>query len=225
MKHLLKALGRRNWPLMQTKQERRHALVGPAHLWEMKRDFQIRFLKDMRLNPGQYLFDIGCGTLRGGIPLIDYLQDGHYFGVEVRAAVLEEGRKELREAGLEGKNPTLLLSPDISQLTVDRKFDYLWAFSVLIHMNDTILHDTVAFVSRHLSKDGAFYGNVKVGERNEGHWQGFPVVQRPFDFYREACATNGLAVADLGSLKELGHVANVEAQDSQRMLRITKSGF
>ncbi|KKO18043.1 MAG: class I SAM-dependent methyltransferase [Candidatus Brocadia sp.] len=199
-------------------------LVGPAHLWKMKRDFQIRFLKDMGLKPEYYLFEIGCGTLRGGIPLIDYLQDGHYFGDEVRATVLDEGQKELREARLEGKNPTFLLSPDISQLTVDRKFDYIWAFSVLIHMSDKILNDTLAFVSSHLSKEGAFYANVNIGERKEGHWQGFPLVARTFDFYSQACTTNGLVVSDIGPLKKFGHVSNVEPQDNQRMLRITKNG-
>jgi len=220
MRHLLAKLIRRISSLTQTKEERRHALVGPAKLWKMKRDFQLRFLSDMDLKPGHYLFEIGCGTLRGGVPLIQYLENGHYFGVEVREEVLDEGRKELREAGLEGKNPTLLLSPKIAQLTVNRKFDYIWAFSVLIHMNDKILNDTLSFVSKHLSEEGVFYANVIIGDRKEGDWQGFPVVTRPFDFYSQACTMNDLVVSDLGSLKELGHIANVESQDSQRMLKI-----
>src|SRR5215475_8544809 len=83
--------------------ERRHSLVGPMRGWQKKRDFQIFFLKQMGLQPAHYLLDIGCGTLRGGIPLIDYLDPGHYFGVEVRPLVLEEAAKELGEAGLEHK--------------------------------------------------------------------------------------------------------------------------
>ena len=105
----------------------------------MKRDFQVRFLKAMSLSAEHFLLDIGCGTLRGGTPLIEYLQEGHYFGVEVREEVLDEGRKELQEAGLEGNNPTLLLAPDISRLTIDQTFGYIWAFSVIIHMADEIL--------------------------------------------------------------------------------------
>lgn len=204
--------------------ERRHAMVGPAQLWKMKRDFQIQFLKTMGLKPEHYLLDIGCGTLRGGIPLIKYLQDGHYFGVEVRKEVLDEGRKELREASLEEKKPNLLVSPDISQLTIEQKFDYLWAFSVLIHMCDEILNDTLDFVSNHLLDDGVFYANVNVltGEGTDGYWQGFPVVIRPLEFYNHACTKYGLVVSDLGGLKDHGHVSNVENQDNQRMLKITK---
>ena len=132
MKSAMKALKRRIKFLMQTKDERRHSMVGPADLWKMKRNFQIQFLKDMGLMPNNYLLDIGCGTLRGGIPLISYLQSGHYFGIEARAEILDEGHKELREAGLIEKHPTLLLSPDISQVMLDRNFDFIWAFSVLI---------------------------------------------------------------------------------------------
>jgi len=222
MKYLLKKLKRRIISLTQSKKERRHALVGPAKLWKMKRDFQIRFLREMGMKPGHYLFEVGCGTLRGGVPLIQYLENCHYFGCEVREKALNAGRKELREAGLEGKNPTLMLSPDISQLTVNRKFDYIWAFSVLIHMNDKILNDTLAFVSKHLSEEGVFYTNVTIGDRKEGNWQGFPVVARTFDFYSQACAINGLVISDLGPLKELGHIANVESQDNQRMLKIER---
>ena len=57
----------------------------------------------MGLAPEHYLLDIGCGTLRGGIPLIAYLLNGHYFGIEMRADILDEGRTELAEAGLVGK--------------------------------------------------------------------------------------------------------------------------
>lgn len=221
-KQLLAKMRRRISSIALTKGACRHALVGPARLWKMKRDFQIRFLRDVGLKPEHYVLDIGCGTLRGGVPVIQYLENYHYFGVEVRESTLAEGRKELREAGLEGKSPTLLLSPDISQLTLDRTFDYIWAFSVLIHMGDEILGDTLAFVRRYLSEEGVFYANVTIGDENEGYWQGFPVVTRTLEFYSRACAASGLAATDLGALKELGHIANVESQDSQRMLKIVR---
>jgi len=204
-----------------SKVERRHSLVGPAKLWEMKRDFQIQFLKSMQLIPQNYLFDIGCGTLRGGLPLINYLHEGHYFGCEVRENALAEGRLELQEAGLDWKNPVLLLTPDISRLNVDKKFDFVWAFSVLIHMSDEILDSTLGFVSRHLAGDGVFYANMNAGHTLDSEWQGFPVVWRTLDFYQTACARHGLTITDIGPLSAYGHVLNAASQDHQRMLRIT----
>jgi SAM-dependent methyltransferase len=208
--------------LVGPKAQRRHAMVGPGQLWQMKRDFQIRFLREHGLTPECCFLDIGCGTLRGGLPIIEHLEVGRYFGVEVRRKALEEGRKELEESGLEWKKPTLLLCPDIGRLAVPRKFDFIWAFSVLIHMDDAVLHRTLDFVANHLADRGAFYANVNVGNGKDGHWQGFPVVWRTSEFYRQACARFGLALIDLGPLRDHGHVSNVKSQDAQRMLRITK---
>jgi cyclopropane fatty-acyl-phospholipid synthase-like methyltransferase len=204
----------------QSKAERRHAFAGPASLWKMKRDFQIKFLINSNLKPHHYLLDIGCGTLRGGIPLIDYLQEDHYFGIESRKEVLDEGRKELKEEGLEWKNPTLLFTPDISKVSIRQKFDFMWAYSVLVHMTNDILNDTLNFVIKHLSDTGIFYANVSIGTREEGNWQGFPHIWRTLEFYNEACSRNRLIASDIGPLKSLGHISNDEEQDNQRMLKI-----
>jgi len=187
----------------------------------MKREFQISFLKQVGLSSQHYLLDIGCGTLRGGIPIIDLLEPGHYYGIERRAMVLEEGRKELEESGLSHKRPVLLLTEDISTLKLPRKFDYIWAFSVLIHLEDTILFDTLGFVREHLEETGVFYANVRIGDEPELEWQGFPLVSRSLEFYREACASNGLQLSDAGSLNELGHPGGSPRQ--RRMLKIWRA--
>jgi len=221
MRDILRVLKKTITKLTLTKAEQRHARVGPAELWEMKRDFQIVFLKEMNLMPEHLLLDIGCGTLRGGVPIIDYLQEGNYYGVEAREEVLNEGKKELHDALLEWKKPNFLLSEDMPKLAGSQKFDYIWAFSVLMHMNNDVLNRTLHFVSDHLSAEGVFYANVNIGERAEGGWQGFPVVARSFEFYTQSCSENGLVVSDVGSLEEHGHISNVVSQDCQRMLRIS----
>ena len=224
MKRFLRAIKQRLKSLTQSRMERRHGRVGPPELWKMKRDFQIQFLKSAKLEPHHYFLDIGCGTLRGGLPVIDYLQVGRYYGVDVRPEVLDEARKELREAKLQDKTPTLLATSDIGELVINQQFDFIWAFSVLIHLDDDILHDTIRFVARHLSDDGTFYCNVNVGEtRDEGKWEGFPVVRRSLRFYQDACAAHGLSASDIGSVKDHGHVSNFEAQDSGRMLEIRRA--
>ena len=218
MFHLLRVL--KSLPI--TKKKRRHGMVGPPYLWKMKREFQIKFLKDMDLKPDHYLLDLGCGTLRGGIPIIEYLEIGHYFGIEVRKEVLLEGQKELLESGQDWKKPTLLLSPEITNLKMDQKFDFVWAFSVLPHMSDEILTDNLIFVSDHLTDDGVFYANVNIDEREEKSWQDFPIVARTFEFYSQRCEESGLSVSCVGTLKDLGHKSNQKLPDSQTLLKITK---
>jgi SAM-dependent methyltransferase len=202
----------------------RHGMVGPADLWEMKRRFQIRFLRDVGLLPHHQFLDLGCGTLRGGIPLIEYLDVGHYTGVDVRAVVLEEGRRELEESGLVGRAPKLLFCADLHDFEAGQRFDVIWAFAVLIHMPDSVLAEALAAVARHLERSGVFYATVNIGERPEGSWKGFPIVSRSMDFYQRAVAFHGLRLEDLGALNTLGHVhprLSEERQSSQRMLRIT----
>ena len=199
----------------------RHSKAGPADLWEMKRDFQISFLRNIGLKPEHQLMDFGCGTLRGGLPLIQYLDTGNYSGIEVRQEVLDEGILELNESGLKHKAPRLECVTDLSQHELGVRYDVIWAFSVLIHLEDNILREVLDFVSRHLSEKGVFYANVNVGTQPDGSWQGFPVVYRNFDFYKAAFERNNMTVSDLGYLQEFGHFhprLSQEAQEYQRML-------
>ncbi len=198
---------------------KRHAAVGPAHQWQMKRRFQIDFLLSRGLKPHHRLIDIGCGTLRGGVPLIRMLENGHYTGIEVREDVLELGRDELREAKLDYKKPNLVHCKGLSSLDLKHKADYIWGFAVLIHMDDDALNGCLSFVSRHLAASGAFYANVNIGEGEPGNWQGFPVVRRPMAWYQQTARRYGLIPSDIGSLLELGHDDGRPEPQSRRMLR------
>jgi cyclopropane fatty-acyl-phospholipid synthase-like methyltransferase len=208
--------------LIFTPAEARHALVGPPHLWKMKRDFQIEFLKKLGLQGEHYLLDLGCGTLRGGVPIISHLQTGHYYGVDVREEVLKEAGKELREEGLVDKKPVLIHTRDLSLLNIDRKFDLIWAFSVLIHLSDSILNDALHFVSNHLHPAGHFYANVNIGDRKDGAWREFPLVWRSIEFYKDMGRQNGLEVHDMGTIASLGFAHGHQGHDSKQILQFRR---
>jgi predicted TPR repeat methyltransferase len=201
-------------------QARRHALVGPKSQWQFKRDFQIEFLRNAGLQPSDRFLDLGCGTLRGGIPLIDYLGAGRYTGVDVRPETIEEARAELVLHGLDHKAPHLVASASLAESGIDECFDVVWAFSVLIHMNDAVLDDCFAFVAAHLEPTGRFFANVNVGTNDEERrWREFPVVWRTMAAYESVAAAHGLTVHDVGSLADVGHRSGRPAADEQRMLR------
>ena len=203
--------------------EPRHALVGRPDLWPMKRAFQIDFLRRQGLRSSDHLLDIGCGSLRGGAALIAFLDPGGYCGIDVRASVLAEAREELRREKLLGKRAELVLAPDMHVLDLGRRFDVMWAFSVLFHLSDPVLEGCLAMVARHLEEDGVFFANVIVGDAPPGEWQGFPVAPRPLRFYRELARRHGLEAQVMGTLAEWGHDSGDPSQDSQCMLRFTRS--
>lgn len=201
----------------------RRKLVGEPHLWDVKRSFQIEFLVDEGLEPHHRLLDVGCGTLRGGAPLIDYLEAGHYVGVESRYEPMKEGLEELLRHDLEEKRPIFLTADLLSVVDYLPSFDFIWAFAVLFHMRDPVLEDTLSFVSRHLNDGCAFYANVETGERKEEGWLEFPVIQRPLEWYREKAADQGLTVENLGTLRSLGHRSELERDDEQLMLKFERA--
>lgn len=204
----------------------RHGLVGPVDLWQEKRKFQFDFLRKMGLQAGHVFLDLGCGTLRGGIPIIAYLETGHYTGVDVRSEIKNEALMELEESGLTEKNPSLIFTGDLTKLQLDYTFDIIWAFSVLIHLSDDQLAVLIDFVGRHLKTRGKFFSNVLIGNSPDGHWREFPLVERSENFYLEMFKKKNLTMNNLGCLSDFGHISNVRDKsilEKQRMLMFNRS--
>ena len=154
--------------------------------------------------------------------MIAYLAPGHYFGVDSRPEVIDEAFKELESVKLEAKRPALMTTSSLSSVTLPHQMDVVWAFSVLIHMDDAAAGDCFQLVSSVLRDGGAFYANVNVGPHGElGRWEEFPVVVRPFEDYAARASHAGLRTADLGTLLENGHPNGIG--DSQRMLRFSRA--
>lgn len=199
------------------------SLVGPAELWEMKRAFQVDFLRSVGLEPHHTLLDLDCGNLRGGIPLIQYLEPGHYAGVEKREEVLNRGRREVTSRGLELKCPLLVCTDDLATLELGRRFDCVWAYSVLFHLDDPVLDGAFAFVRKHLRTGGSFYATALLESDPHGPWREFPVIARPLDTYRAAGARHELSTESVGPVTDLGHAPD-KVGSRQHMLRFFLTG-
>jgi SAM-dependent methyltransferase len=194
-------------------QTRRHALAGPeGHpgVWRAKRDFQYGFLRRMGLARSDRLLEIGCGTLRGGLPLIDFLEAGNYCGIEAREPVLREAHKELAEAALTHKRPVLLQAADLASVHLGTTFRIVWAFAVLQHMPDETLRGALRCAREHMDREGLFFASVNLAEtRRERTWREFPDIARPLHEYLALAEAAGLVAEDLGPLTDWGHPADL----------------
>jgi hypothetical protein len=85
------------------KENRHRDVVGG--LWEEVGKLQFDFLCYIVANGPRhdaYLLDIGCGCFRGGIYFAEYLDVGHYFGVDMHRSRLDAGYDiELAARGLQ----------------------------------------------------------------------------------------------------------------------------
>jgi SAM-dependent methyltransferase len=187
---------------------KRHALIGSGRSWQEKRDWQIAFLRGHGVTPSATFVDIGCGTLRGGLPVIEMLDRGRYTGIEIRSHILEEAKAELAaHADAAAKEPQLVLSEGFPTLGRLGPFDFAWGFSVLIHMTDEIVEECFQFVGRELSSSGVFFANLRIGDGTPDRRTraDFPVVTRPQEFYADLAQAAGLTTVDLGTLRSLGY--------------------
>jgi len=75
-------------------------------LWHEIGRLQYQFLIDQGLQPSHTLLDVGCGSLRGGVYLIRYLEAGNDIGVDINQSLLDAGFDiELKQSGLQYKIP------------------------------------------------------------------------------------------------------------------------
>ena len=132
----------------------REAIGG---LWEKIGELQFNFLVKNGLEPKHFLLDIGCGSLRGGVHFIRFLEKGHYFGIDKNQELLEGGKIELKENSLDHKNPTLEKIEDFDFISLGQKFDYAIAQSVFTHLPLNDIDRCIRNIEKVLLPSGKFF--------------------------------------------------------------------
>jgi len=135
-------------------QAHRKAVGG---MWDEIGGLQFEFLRQQGLRADHYLADVGCGALRGGIHFVRYLEPSHYCGMDINASLIEAGRRELRQAGIEGKQPHLLVSDSFALTEFATHFDYALAISLFTHLTMNHIVRCLVEVRKVLRPEGAFY--------------------------------------------------------------------
>jgi SAM-dependent methyltransferase len=127
-------------------------------MWDVIGPFQLENLKRHGLLPHHMLLDIGCGSLRGGLHFIRYLERGHYWGTDLSLKLLDSGRRFVAVAGLQEKLPRLMLAQDFSFRQLDgARFDFVQAFGVLTDVPAELAEACFSNLHRVLAPGGRFY--------------------------------------------------------------------
>ncbi len=95
----------------------------------------FQLAKEQGLRPEHTCIDFGCGSLRVGRHLIDYLEPRRYLGLDVVSDFYEAGRALLPPALLAEKQPDLRVLDDHSILAARQlESDFVVSFAVLKHV-------------------------------------------------------------------------------------------
>jgi SAM-dependent methyltransferase len=100
-------------------------------LWDEIGKLQFDFLVAQGLEPHHVLLDIGCGSLRGGVHFIPYLDPGHYLGIDKHAELIEAG---LAELGNIDRGQEFVVSDSFEFARFSKRPDYAIAQSLFTHL-------------------------------------------------------------------------------------------
>jgi predicted TPR repeat methyltransferase len=119
------------------------------------------------LKPGDTCVDYGCGTLRVGQHIIDYLVPRAYWGLDISQYLLDEGRKLIGEQLWAEKEPQLrIISRESVAEAASAKPDMMFSFAVLLHVHPDELSEYVGNVMTIIGKKGQYItdANLMDGE-------------------------------------------------------------
>jgi len=128
--------------------------------WQEIGQLQFGFLVDQGLKPHHALLDIGCGCLRGGLHFIRYLNEGNYCGFDVNTSLIQAGKLELKEAGLEHKHPKLLVDDKFRIERFNVEFDFMISVSLFTHLPMNIIVRCLSEVKKHLKPGGVYFSTI-----------------------------------------------------------------
>ncbi|MFE0476969.1 class I SAM-dependent methyltransferase [Streptomyces sp. NPDC058947] len=125
--------------------------------WTRIGRMQFDYLVGHGLRPHHRMLDIGCGNLRAGRLFIDYLDTGHYYGIDISPHILLAAQDTLVADGLQPKLPHLTLADDLTfAFLPEAHFDVVHAHSVFSHSPLPVIEECFAHVGRILAPGGFF---------------------------------------------------------------------
>lgn len=131
--------------------------------WEQIGMLQFDYLKNHGLEPNHRLLDIGCGSLRGGVHFINYLEPGNYWGIDINQSLLDAGwEHELGPAGLQSRQPQdqLVQLDDFQFDRLGTSFDMAIAQSLFSHMNFNNIRRCLRSLEPLLASGGKFFATI-----------------------------------------------------------------
>ncbi|MCB0322923.1 MAG: hypothetical protein KDD69_05095 [Bdellovibrionales bacterium] len=126
--------------------------------WDEIGPLQFQYLVSQGLRPEHVFLDIACGSLRGGVHFIPYLNTGNYLGLEKEEELVQAGLVyELGEQRALEKKPEFVISDAFAFRHFSKRPEYALAQSLFTHLKQEHIELCLRNL-RHIAKPGCrFY--------------------------------------------------------------------
>jgi ABC-type polysaccharide/polyol phosphate transport system ATPase subunit/SAM-dependent methyltransferase len=182
-----------------------HRLAVGGH-WTTTGHWQFELLRRDGLEPRHYVLDVGCGSLAGAVPLLPFLDEHHYWGIEKNSALVDAGLTiELPRAGVSAERGHFVISETFDLEEIPHRFDFAVASSLFAYVPFNAVARCIASVVRKLKPAGRFYatwfenpdaadfepivrpgGGMTYSDRQPYHY--------PFELIQQVCTAVGATV-------------------------------
>lgn len=149
----------------------RRAYVGPPAQYDFMGATQFNLLTGLGLREEHHVVDLGCGSLRAGRYLLQYLLPGRYTGIDPNSWLWQEAiATEIGTDLIALKAPRLLDEADFRMSGVaDASADYIVAQSIYSHTGADLFTLSVQAAARCLSPAGQFlFTTILPGDAGAG---------------------------------------------------------
>jgi ubiquinone/menaquinone biosynthesis C-methylase UbiE len=159
-------------------------------LWDKIGKLQADFMRQAGLAPHHVLVDIACGSLRGGVHLIPYLEPGNYLGIDEEARLIELGiERELGQELYERKTPEFVVSSSFEFEKFSKRPDFAIAHSLFTNITERDILTCLTKLRAFVKPETRFFATYFVGERTRASGKSHPF--HGFTYTREQTESFG----------------------------------
>jgi len=131
------------------------AYVGPPNQYDFMGATQFRLLSSLGLRSNHSLLDFGCGSLRAGKLILNYLDKSNYYGIEPNKWLIDDAIKnQIGQDIIEIKAPSFDFNDQFKTDVFSTKFDFIVAQSIFSHTGGDLIRIALKNFKDSLKKDG-----------------------------------------------------------------------
>jgi len=143
---------------------------------------QLNILKHCGCRSHHRVLEIGCGALIAGYPIMQYLEPGHYTGLDPNHWLYENSQKIEEVAHTVKERQATLAARADFRAPDGEPFDYVLSHSILSHVSNDQLTEFFDAMAAQVAKDGTIAASIRLAE---GNAFGSPGSSLHGDHYKE----------------------------------------